>query len=152
MPSSEEALAIQSKLHREIPLSGPNHLNFQIMELSSLRTRAQLPLSGNTNHVGTLFGGSLFSAGALTCYSTLLGIFSRLNLSTKNIVITDSQIHYVSPGDGDAEFKVEVDPIEAQQIAEQLKSKGRAKASFKAKAFRDSRLILELTAHYKIVI
>jgi thioesterase domain-containing protein len=146
----EIARNIEAKLHRDIPLS--KHMQFKVVSISDRETRTRLPLLGNTNHLGPQFGGGLFSAAALTCYSTLLGILYRLGLQTENIVIVDSSIRYLLPGNGDVEFRVSVDPNEVSRVKEELQSKGRSRIRFAATAECHLKPILDFTGSYKITI
>ncbi len=113
-------------------------MGFRLIEMSPVKSKAHLPLAGNTNHLGTQFGGSLFSAGALSCYSSLLGILLEGGISLDqalNIVITESSIRYLAPGSGDLDFHVEIEVGLRQQFMQELLAKKRARIDFRAQAF-----------------
>jgi thioesterase domain-containing protein len=121
---------LQAKLSSEIPLV--KALDFRILELPEGGARTRLPLVGNTNHLGTQFGGSLYAAGALSCYSALLAILERGGQSTNNIVIVQGEIDYLAPGEGDCELRVQCPPEEARRVIEEMEIKGRARLALEA--------------------
>ena len=139
---------ILTKLNSEIPQS--KNLGLRLVDISEEQTHAMLPLATNTNHLGTLFGGSLFSAGALTCYSTLLGILARANLHTNNIVVIEGHIEYLKPGTGDCEVVVDVDTMAANEFVKSLRDQKRGKIAFTAEARLDGQAIAHIKARYLV--
>jgi thioesterase domain-containing protein len=124
---------IQQKIRSEIPVA--DFMNFQILDLSLQRSRTRFPLAPNVNHLGTAFGGSLFSAGALSCYSLVLAHVEKAGLVDAFVVISKGEIEYLSPGRGD--FRVEVD-CEVQQAEE---FQGRLKKGQKAPLKLEARIV-----------
>lgn len=116
---------LESKILADIPIA--KLMGFFVFEVNESGADCGLPLSPNTNHLGTQFGGSLYAAGALSCYTALMGLLARLGLSSNNIVITEGHIEYVSPGSGDVRLQARL-PQEGQNaFATQLRQKGRAR-------------------------
>ena len=117
---------IESKILGEIPMS--KQMGFRVTRIFEDGADCFLPLESNSNHLGTQFGGSLYSAGALSSYTALLGLVSRLGLATNNIVITEGHIEYFSPGTGDVELQARL-PLgnERKEFEEKLKTNGRAR-------------------------
>lgn len=95
-----QAKDLENLLRTEIPIAqviGIHDLHLSQDELTMI-----LPLQPNINHKGTLFGGSLYSAGALSCYGLFLAGLRAESLSTNNIVISDGNMRYLAPVDQDA--------------------------------------------------
>ncbi|GGZ77955.1 thioesterase [Ignatzschineria indica] len=88
-------------LAREIPIS-------QSLELKPLswvqeKLTIAVPLAPNRNHMGTGFGGSLYTASLLVAWSWLHLKLRELGISEKiHIVIQDAHIHYPMPMKEDA--------------------------------------------------
>ena len=85
---------LQTFLEDAIP--SVKDLRFQLNEVSESQVRAQAPLIANSNHMGTAFGGSLYSLLVLTCYSWLYSILNQRGLSCE-IVIQTGSIQYIKP-------------------------------------------------------
>ena len=64
---TEQLQHLQDFLTEAIP--SVKDLRFQLTEVSEACVKAQAPLIENSNHMGTAFGGSLYSILVLTCYS-----------------------------------------------------------------------------------
>jgi len=91
---------LEKLLRKEIPLSqamGVRDFNFLNNEMTLL-----LPLAPNVNHKGTLFGGSLYSASALSCYGLFLSGLRENGVNTNNIVISEGHMKYFKPVEADA--------------------------------------------------
>lgn len=95
---------IERKIRADIPVA--NFMQFSLEELSLTSVRSVFPLAPNINHLGTAFGGSLYAAGAMSCYSLVLAHVSEAGLEDAFVVISKGDIEYLSPGRGD--FRVEV--------------------------------------------
>jgi thioesterase domain-containing protein len=116
---------LESKILADIPIA--KLMGFQVISVNESGADCRLPLAPNTNHLGTQFGGSLYAAGALSCYTALMGLLARRGLSSNNIVIAEGHIEYLSPGKGDVRLEARL-PIEGQDaFAVQLRQKGRAR-------------------------
>lgn len=88
---------IEKKLHQDIPLSAV--MGLKILEHSAERDalRLEFPLRPNVNHLGTAFGGSLYSSCALACYSLLLLKLAESGITDAHIVIGKGEIRYLKP-------------------------------------------------------
>jgi len=137
---------LEEKLHREIPIA--RQMGFTVTRVGTDGADCLLPLRPNTNHLGTQFGGSLYAAGALSCYTALLGLLARLGQETKNIVITDGQIRYLSPGTGDVVLQARLPTSELSLFETQLRKKGRARLKIHTQILVGSRLVAEVHGEY----
>jgi thioesterase domain-containing protein len=116
---------LESKILADIPIA--KLMGFVVFEVNESGADCGLPLEPNTNHLGTQFGGSLYAAGALSCYTALMGLLARQGLSSNNIVITEGHIEYVSPGSGDVRLQARLPQEGLNAFATQLRQKGRAR-------------------------
>jgi thioesterase domain-containing protein len=141
---------LSDKILGEIPIS--RAMGFRIEEISEEGAECSLPLASNTNHLGTLFGGSLYSAGALSCYTALLGLLARIGFATNNIVITQGHIDYLAPGTGDARYVAKLPHAAAREAFERaLKSKGRARMRVVTEVYlRGSEPIARIEGEYLV--
>jgi thioesterase domain-containing protein len=137
---------LQKKLEDDIPLA--RAMSFRVLELPDCGARTRLPLQGNTNHLNTQFGGSLYAAGALSCYTALLAILERGGCPTRNIVIAQGEIDYIAPAEGDCELRVQCPPEEARRFIGEMERKGRARLALEAVISCEGRDVARVRGRY----
>ncbi len=103
------AKELQAELHRQIPLS--QALGAVVANVDAARAEIRAPLSINSNHHGTVFGGSLNAILLLSCYCWLLNTLSTRKLPFK-VVIKGSQIQYIYPVPADFSAHCLAPPLE----------------------------------------
>jgi len=150
MSATKDSLTrrLENKIHADIPIS--NHMGFEIESIHDEGARCRLPLTPNTNHLGTQFGGSLYAAGALCCYSALLGLLARLGLESKNIVITDGHIEYLAPGTGDVVLEATLPALELRDFESKLRFKGRARLKVETHVLLAGSMIAKVRGEYLV--
>jgi thioesterase domain-containing protein len=107
-------------------------LRFQIQSISSEEVVARAPLIENSNHMGTAFGGSLYSMLVLTSYTWL---YAQLKDSHPDveIVIQSGDIRYLKPVKKTIQTKCVAPPEESwQAFLQQLEKRGRARLTLTA--------------------
>ncbi len=87
---------LQNFLEDSIP--AVRDLRFQLDKVSEAEVVARAPLIENSNHMGTAFGGSLYSILVLTSYSWLYSKVTQAGLSCQ-IVIQAGHMDYIKPVD-----------------------------------------------------
>lgn len=87
---------LQNFLEDSIP--AVKGLRFQLDQVSDQEVVAKAPLIENSNHMGTAFGGSLYSILVLTSYSWLYSKVTRDGIPCQ-IVIQTGTIDYLRPVD-----------------------------------------------------
>jgi len=112
--------SVQTRIHKEIPAAAL--LDFRFLSVGEGIAETLLPLSPNTNHLGTLFGGSLYVQGALTCFAALLGLINSHGYQTNNIVIAKGEINYIAPGECDSTALAIISPSEKARVLKELRS------------------------------
>jgi thioesterase domain-containing protein len=85
---------LESKILADIPIA--KAMAFAIESVSESKALIRMPLAPNVNHIGSFFGGSLFSACALASYTYILARLSQLSVPAV-VVIGDAQIRYLKP-------------------------------------------------------
>lgn len=121
---------LQTFLEEAIP--SVKSLRFQLNEVSMDKVRAQAPLIANSNHMGTAFGGSLYSLLVLTCYSWLYSTLNQLGHSFE-IVIQTGVIDYKSPVSQSIETLCpKPDGVKWKSFLSQLEKKGKARIVLEA--------------------
>ena len=90
----EELIQLRDVLHEEIPLTRAMGVEVVASQDNCLTLTA--PLSPNTNHKSTAFGGSLYSLAVLTGWG-LLHLKLKQHDVAAHIVIRQSHIDYIRP-------------------------------------------------------
>ncbi len=140
---------LQTQIHNDIPLS--RHMGWELRRLDASGAQCFLPLMPNHNHLGTQFGGSLYAAGALSCYALVLGLLHSAKRITRDIVITEGQIRYLAPGTGDVTFDASVpEPEQKLRFLESLANRGRARITVLAKAWIGKTCVAEVRGVYLV--
>lgn len=123
-------------LHRNIPIS--KALGVEVPRFGADLTILKVPLKPNKNHVGTVFGGSLYSVSALACYGLFRAISFESGIVTDNLVIHEGTIRYDAPVTGDFEVHAARPPEkEVQKFLELLAKKGKARLRLSSVVMQD---------------
>lgn len=116
---------LQGFLEASIP--AVKDLRYQLEEVSDEKVAARAPLIENSNHMGTAFGGSLYSILVLTCYSWLYSKVTRSGLACR-IVIQTGNINYLRPVDRTIESQcLAPNGAEWKKFLSVFEKKGRAR-------------------------
>lgn len=144
MSPAETAL---EDLHRKIPIS--RAMGLAIKELSPQKALLTLPLEPNRNHVGTVFGGSLYSAGALACYALFRAISAESGIESDNLVIQNGGIEYLAPVKGDFEILCRrPDETKVQTFLEGLKRRKKGRLPLEAEILFDGKVCARFKGDY----
>lgn len=93
-----KAAEIQLELETAIPIS--RAMGLRILELTPQKAVIRCEFEPNVNHVGSVFGGSLYCAGALACYALFRSLTESHGYAGKNLVIQQGRIQYLKPVTG----------------------------------------------------
>lgn len=97
-PGSASAARLERRILADIPLA--RHIGVRVVEFDGHALVLRAPLSANSNHKGTAFGGSLFSLAVLAGWGLL-----TLKLGERGVegelVIQDSRVSYLFPVTGE---------------------------------------------------
>jgi thioesterase domain-containing protein len=86
---------LQDLFNQEIPIT--KSMGLDVVKSTSDEVILEFKLDVNKNHKGTAFGGSQYSACALSCYGLFLVGLRERGYTTNNIVISDGKISYDHP-------------------------------------------------------
>ena len=128
---------LEDYLQQNIPIS--KALGIKILSASDQEVTVSAPFLSNINHKKTVFGGSLNAVATLACWS--LAYINLLDLNPIELVITHSDVDYISPVTND--FTVQCKkPIELDwnRFLKILNLKGKARIQMEAKIFQDEKL------------
>lgn len=87
--------AIETLLHREIPLS--REMGVRVVLASADAARIAAPLTPNINYSGTGFGGSLYSAAVLSCWLLVRTTIEANGFEFDTLVIQSGGMEYLKP-------------------------------------------------------
>ncbi len=137
---------ISKKICEDIPLA--NFMEFGISELGQTLAKTTLPLGPNVNHLGTGFGGSLYSFGALTCYSLVLYNLEILKFPNPYVVIASGEVKYLQAVRENMSASVMISNKEQEQFVKTLQSKGVAKINLEANIISSGNICAEFRGVY----
>jgi thioesterase domain-containing protein len=121
----------------------------EVSKIDFSQCTVRAPLSANINHKGTVFGGSLYSVSALSCYGLFLFGLRQHGIPTDNIVIAHGEMDYIKPVTKDFDVIAGwLEPNLSQEFFSTLLKKGKARASLVAKVYVDSVACAEFNAEF----
>ncbi len=144
----EASLEIQSKIRTEIPMA--EFMDFTLQLLDQTNARASIPLPQNSNHLGTGFGGSLYSFGALSCYSVVLCNLAALRIENPYVVIASGEIEYLKPARGDMTSNVSLDQALHAEFLDSFHKRGVAKLPLVAGVFSEGQECAKFVGQYVV--
>lgn len=123
-------------------------MGFRVTEASVERVVAQVPLAPNRNHLQTVFGGSLYSVAALTCYALFRMITAQDSLAD-DLVIQTGEISYQAPVTGDFDVLAAAPAAEEiDRFRRQLRRSGKARLALQAAIRRDGQTVAVFSGTY----
>ena len=126
-------------LNKEIPIT--KHMGLIVLEATEQSVLLQSPLLPNTNHKGTAFGGSVYSAAVLASWMLVSETLKARGFSSDYIVIQDSKIEYLLPVGGDFTAKAHwLDSSGSNKFTDSLKRKGLGRVEVEAQIICDNKL------------
>jgi thioesterase domain-containing protein len=92
------ASELEAYLHEHIPLTAAMQL--QVVQCDESGIALAAPLPPNSNHRGTVFGGSLASLATLAGWAVVHSRLRRAGIAAR-VVVQSSQIEYLAPAMGE---------------------------------------------------
>ena len=109
------------------------HLGIEFKQISSGRIELVVDLEKNSNHKGTAFGGSLYTAAVISAYALVLSGLRTRSILTENIVIAKGAMNYLRPVEEDFHVVCEYTSLEEEKsFFEDLIKKGTARREITA--------------------
>lgn len=138
---------LENLLKTEIPIS--KEMGIHDFQIQGHQLSLKIPLSPNRNHKQTMFGGSLYSVGALACYGLFLSGLRQQALHTNDIVISEGGMRYLAPVDGDAIVQAQWNSeAEREKFFATLASKKKARVVMRAQVLVQGRVCAEFSGDF----
>lgn len=117
--------------YAKIPIS--RQMGLRVVEISGLHAKVLVALAPNINHVQTAFGGSLYSAAALSCYALFQAIAYNAGGFSDELVIQEGRIQYLAPVCRDFEVESRLESAQdSSAFVETLRRHGKARLLLQA--------------------
>lgn len=104
-------------------VQGIKRTGIRILELTDRRTRLCMPLEGNSNHVGIMYAGSLFTLGEIT--GGIIPAVS-IDLTDRVPIVKEVNIRFKAPAMSDVFLTAEISMDEAAAIEKNVAENGKA--------------------------
>jgi thioesterase domain-containing protein len=138
---------LEKILKTGIPIS--DEMGIQDLQIKGHELSLKLPLAPNVNHKKTIFGGSLYSSCALACYGLFLSGLRDQAIPTNDIVISEGNMRYLAPVDGDATVTAQWNSAdEMSKFFQTLKSKRKARVLMRAQVRVATGICAEFSGHF----
>ncbi|MGH1372641.1 MAG: YiiD C-terminal domain-containing protein [Cellvibrionaceae bacterium] len=100
------------------------HMGLEILESNDNRVRIRMPKEGNTNHLGGVYAGAIFT---LAEFPFGMMYIAKLGMTEMVPVVGEMTIRYLAPATDDLFIDVEVSDEEWTTIVEDTREKGKLK-------------------------
>jgi len=122
MPLSENArAAMRQSLEKMIPFVGRSEIQVDELEVGYVKMR--MPIDPNTNHVGTMYAGALFTLAEMPGGAIFVTTFNAKKFYP---IVKSMDIHYLKPATTDITVEVRLSEEEAAKIAAKAEAEGKA--------------------------
>lgn len=140
---------LQNLIDSEIPIA--QKMGITVSAYIANELRLLVPIEGNKNHKDTAFGGSIYSALALSGWGLLAGNIEEKGIRGE-VVLQDATIKYKKPLVTDFETVCSVtDQDELDRFLEKLDKKGKAKITVVSTITDQGELAARFTGTYVAV-
>lgn len=145
------AKELEKLLTSEIPIT--KQMGIRDLQITDGKLSLTLPIQPNVNHKQTMFGGSLYSSGAVACYGLFLSGLREHAITTNNIVISEGQMKYMAPVDQDARIEAQWNSDkERTQFFAALGAKKKARVLMRAQVFIANKLCAEFSGQFVALV
>lgn len=95
----------------------------KVEQLERGRVRCRMPLTGNANHIGTLYAGALFTCAEIPGGALFLSTFDPRRCYP---VVKSLDLQFLKPATSDVTVDVQLSEDEIQRIEADLNARGKA--------------------------
>ena len=139
----EEAQAFMEK-----PFAFVERVGVKAIAMEPRRIKLLLPLEGNTNHIGTIYAGALFTVAELPGGALFLTTFDVTRFYP---VLKAMNIRFRRPAFTDVTVDVSLTEEEAQRIAEEAEHLGKSEFTLTVEVLdADDRVVAETEGIYQL--
>lgn len=141
------AESFQKHCEKMFPLV--SHLGLQVQSFSPTLCELSGSWAVNKNHIGTVFGGSLYCFTALSCYGLFWSLLQDRGNFSDQIVIAEGQIKYLSPVEGDFLVRSKApSSADLQLFFDTLERRGRARLLLQSEIYWQKKLCAQFSGSY----
>lgn len=94
----------------------------EVVECRDWHVKLKMPLEGNTNHIGIMYGGTLFTLGETAGGAVFAVAF---DYNSYFAIVKDVRIRYKRPAMSDITMEVTMEEQEAERIVAEVEEKGK---------------------------
>ena len=109
--------------YTETGIEGIRRTGIKVLELRDRYAKLLMPLAGNTNHVGIMYAGSLFTIGELSGGVIFAAAFDATKYYP---IVKEITIKFLKPVMTDVTLVVEMSEEKVKEIKKRLEEKGKA--------------------------
>ena len=122
---------------------------FRVKQLEPGRTLCEMPLKGNTNHIGTMYAGALFTLAEVPGGALFLSSFDTQRFIP---IVTEMTIKYVAPAKGDVQLEVSLSQEEIDTLQAEANDKGKATFTLdgELKSVKDGKVVATSHGVYQL--
>ena len=138
----------EAKAFMEKPFAFVARAGVQAIVMEPRRIKLQLPLEGNTNHIGSIYAGALFTVAELPGGALFLTTFDVARFYP---VLKAMQIRFRRPAFTDVTVDVALTEEEAQRIAGEAERLGKSEFTLNVEVRdADDRVVAETEGIYQL--
>lgn len=135
------------EMRSKIPLT--HALGVVFTDFTPEFVRLTVPYEPNRNHVQTVFGGSLYAVGALSCYGLFRAMTEAHGFSEDFLVIQEGGIRYLKPVTKDFEVVATPNPsINIEKFIESVRKFGAGRLELQSEIRQDGETCAKFTGKY----
>lgn len=140
------ASELEAYLHAHIPLTSAMAL--RVVQCDETGIVLSAPLPPNSNHRGTVFGGSLASLATLAAWAVVHTGLRRAGV-TARVVVQSSQIEYLLPATGEfIAHCVAPSKAEWERFLAMVTRKGRGRLALRVEVTSEGIVVAQLTGSF----
>ncbi len=123
-------------------------MGLKVIEMKPRYIELKVQLEGNTNHIGTMYAGALFTLAEIPGGALFMTTF---DVSSYYPIVKEMTLKFKRPVTTDATVKVAVTEEEVENINKEAAENGKAEFVLKGEIFDDSgQLVAESTGIYQL--
>ncbi len=138
-------LTLNKLISFSIPFAG--RAGFEVLELRRGLLKAKIPFKGNTNHVGTMYAGALFTLAEIPG-----GVMAIFEFGPRYFpLLKEMNIKYLAPAKTDITVEFSLTETQIEQILNTTNEKGKCDFTLEGKLYdKQGELVAESIGHYQL--
>jgi len=138
----------EAKLFIEKPFAFVERVGVKALFMEPRRVKLALPLEGNSNHIGSIYAGALFTVAELPGGALFLTTF---DVERFYPVLKEMHIRFRRPAFSDVTVEISLPAAEAERIAAEAEAQGKAEFILKAQVRdADQQVVAETEGVYQL--